>query len=107
MDMIFMLSAVVISFVCGLATGLGFSSSLIIDHDPKNRYLDKEQSPNRRFIERYGDRRLPNQAWGEQVSRAYGVMPTNKPVVIKNPKSEKAAHAAMEQSYRLLGKGKS
>ena len=45
-----------------------------------------EQTPNKIFIERHKDRRLPDQVWGEQITRAFRVAPTTSPVSVKNTK---------------------
>ena len=48
--------------------------------DPSMLYPECKRTPNRVFLERHSDRRAWNQSWSEQVSRAYGVMPVDKPI---------------------------
>lgn len=49
-------------------------------------YPPAKASPNKVFIERYKDRRAPNQEWAEQVSRAYGHETKPKPILVRKIK---------------------
>lgn len=82
---------IIIGFV-GLCLGFVICLAWIIYTHQDLSFLDDvsplyplhKPSPNRVFLERHGDRRAPDQSWGEQVSRAYKVMPTNKSVLIND-----------------------
>lgn len=87
MEIIIGFSGICLGFVICLAWIVYTKNDLSFLDDKTVIYPVDKPSPNRVFIERHADRRLPDQTWREQVARAYKVMPVNKPVIISTPKN--------------------
>lgn len=84
MELIIGFAGICLGFVICLAWIVYTKNDLSFLDDKTDLYPDHTPSPNRVFIQRHGDRRLPDQTWREQVARAYKVMPVNKPVMFAN-----------------------
>lgn len=71
MNTIFIFAIVIAAFIFGFAVGYGlaYDASVILTDYP----AEKQPSVNRQFIERYRDRRAPDQTWAEQVTNKFNV----------------------------------
>lgn len=85
MEIITGLAGFCLGFVVCLLWVIYSESGPSLFDDKSLIYSINKPSPNRIFIERHlypeGDRRILNQSWREQVSRASGVAPVDKPVL--------------------------
>lgn len=85
MEIITVLAGFCLGFVVCLAWVIYTKNDLALFDDKSLMYPIDKPSPNRIFIERHiypgCDRRLPHQTWREQVSRASGIAPVDKPVL--------------------------
>lgn len=86
MEIITALAGFCLGFVVCLAWVIYTKNDLALFDDKSLMYPIDKPSPNRIFIERhiypYGDRRILNQSWPEQVSRASGAAPVDERVLI-------------------------